>query len=304
MYHLIVVGRPEAYDEGFITLERGRAIQEYTNAALSKRYSQLSEHQTAELIRFPALFTYERGNKKDARLGWITHIQTRANAVRLVYKFDDSLPVIPWQQIETLEWDLNIDEYEMCRTHWALKDIDLFNVLIEHQQLSEEILSNASPDSALHRYMSGARLPEITSSVFRIPKEPQDERLVSVMMPFDKQFDPVYAAISNVCEELNLNCRRVDDIFEESEVIQDIFSLIYRSAAVVCDLTDRNPNVYYETGIAHTLGKPVVPIAQSDEHVTFDLRHHRFIQYINNSEGLQKLTPRLKKRFCWLFHVQ
>ena len=74
--------------------------------------------------------------------------------------------------------------------------------------------------------------------------------------------------------------------------------MLVRSSIVVVDFSTRNPNVMYETGIAHTLGRPVVPISQSADDVPFDLRHHRFLKYHPNGEGLAaleaKLTVRLK----------
>ena len=191
-----------------------------------------------------------------------------------------------------MEWDLDIDKYELNRTHWALKDVDLFDVLIENGQLPEDKLTVGQPDGPLQRYRQDARAStEVTPTAFRIPAKSRDPRLISVMMPFDADLAPVYATIGNVCRELELECSRADDIFDESEVIQDVFSLIYRSAVVICDFSGSKPNVYYEAGIAHTLGRPVVPLTQFHEHVTFDLRHHRFIQYLNNSEGLQALSP-------------
>jgi hypothetical protein len=51
---------------------------------------------------------------------------------------------------------------------------------------------------------------------------------------------------------------------------------------------------FYETGIAHTLGRPVVPITQNAEDVPFDLHHHRYQRYLANGEGLQELTARLR----------
>jgi len=233
----------------------------------------------------------------DARLGWLTKIQARTSEARFTYRFDDTFPPIPWEQIDTLEWDLDVGSYEMNRTHWAIKDVDLFAVLIEHNVLPGHVLSGAPFNSPLHQYIQSTRASiEANPSVFRLPPDSPDKHLVAVMMPFDTKFDPVYATIIHACTDLELHCRRADDIFEASEVIQDVFSLIYRSAVVVCDFTRQNPNVYYETGIAHTLGRTVVPITQSDEHVTFDLRHHRFIQYVNNGEGLRELKSKLVSR--------
>lgn len=304
MYNLIIVGDPDAYDGDPITLERGRVLVEYTSAALSDRYSQLTDNLIADLKRFPALFACEHANKKDARLGWITKIQARADAARFSYVFDDSLPPISWKQVKALEWDLDIDNYELNRTHWALKDVDLFDVLIENGQLPEDTPPARQPDAPSQRSRQDARASvEVTPTAFRIPAEPRDPRLVSVMMPFDANLEPVYATIGNVCRELELECSRADDIFDESELMQDVFSLIYRSAVVICDFSGSNPNVYYEAGIAHTLGRPVVPLTQFHEHVTFDLKHHRFIQYLNNKEGLQALKPKLERRVRRLFRL-
>jgi hypothetical protein len=65
---------------------------------------------------------------------------------------------------------------------------------------------------------------------------------------------------------------------------------------VVCDCTARNPNVFYEAGIAHTLGREVILITQSEHDIPFDLRHLRYIRYLNNVEGRTALTQALKLR--------
>jgi hypothetical protein len=116
------------------------------------------------------------------------------------------------------------------------------------------------------------------------------------MIPFDAEFVGVYRAIEVVCKECGLRCKKADDMWEASELIHDIFALIYRSKFVVCDFTGKNPNVLYETGIAHTLGKPVIPIAQYDSDVPFDLRHHRYCRYYPNEQGLKDLTERVASR--------
>ena len=136
-----------------------------------------------------------------------------------------------------------------------------------------------------------------TPSVFDIPEESPDANLISVMMPFTSVLAPVYESIKLAAAATGFGCLRADDIWDHSTVIQDVFSLIFRSYIVVCDFSDRNPNVFYEAGIAHTLGKHVVPITQSKEDVPFDLRHHRYASYLNNSEGRDVLQKDLTKRF-------
>ena len=85
---------------------------------------------------------------------------------------------------------------------------------------------------------------------------------------------------------------------KKSVIVQDVFNLIFRAQAVVVDFTGRNPNVMYETGIAHTLGKHVVPISQSLDDVPFDMSHHRVQKYLPNKEGLGTLQAKLRSKLA------
>ncbi|WP_130645811.1 hypothetical protein [Methanofollis fontis] len=136
--------------------------------------------------------------------------------------------------------------------------------------------------------------------VFKIPDRPVEPNLVSVMMPFETSFDNVYKTIQSACKQANLNCARADNIWRHSTVIQDIFELIYCSSIIVADFSGKNPNVFYEAGIAHTLGKHVVPITQNKEDIPFDIKHHRYLQYLNDGDGLVELECKLTERLTYL----
>jgi hypothetical protein len=133
-------------------------------------------------------------------------------------------------------------------------------------------------------------------TVFTVPESPANQNLLAVMMPFDAAMAPVSTAIQKSAQANGLECKRGDDIWNSSVVVQDIFELIYKAFIVVCDFSGRNPNVFYEAGIAHTLGKHVIPITQNNDDVPFNLRHHRYIHYLNNAEGLSALTAKLEER--------
>ena len=115
-------------------------------------------------------------------------------------------------------------------------------------------------------------------------------------MPFDAAFNAVYESINQAAENVGLRCRRADNIWEHAAIIQDVVSLIDRSRVVICDCTGRNPNVFYEVGIAHTLGRDVILITQSEQDIPFDLRHLRHVRYLNNTEGLSELRESLQGR--------
>lgn len=147
------------------------------------------------------------------------------------------------------------------------------------------------------------RVVTFAPDVFRIPDKLVETNVLSVMMPFEGRFSGTYSAIGNVCARLGIDCKRADDIWDNSILIQDVFDLIFTSRAVITDFTDRNPNVFYETGVAHTLGKLVIPITQSVSDIPFDLRHHRALTYLPNTEGLAKLEKDLEKKLRLVFHA-
>ena len=133
-------------------------------------------------------------------------------------------------------------------------------------------------------------------TVFSIPNEPIDSNLIALMIPFSAEFDLVTTAIKGVSSECGMICERADDIWRDFTIIQDVFSLIYRARIVICDFSNKNPNVFYEAGIAHTLGRAVIPLARSVSDIPFDLRHHRHLIYLPNEQGIDQMKFELKSR--------
>ena len=89
-------------------------------------------------------------------------------------------------------------------------------------------------------------------------------------------------------------------IIDAGNIREDMFAMIIQADLVVADVTVHNANVFYEAGIAHTLGREVVLISQSAADVPFDLRHHRYLTYMANSEGLADLRETLLSRLTTL----
>lgn len=152
--------------------------------------------------------------------------------------------------------------------------------------------------STAHTTGSPRRIITFAPQVFNVPDKPQNDKLVTVMFPF--RYGATFDAIKGVCDKLGLECLKADDIWNNSTFIQDIFELIFTSRVVIADFTGRNPNVFYEVGIAHTLGKTVVPLTQSLEDIPSDLTGHRALLYLNNSEGLAKMADGLERRLSEL----
>jgi nucleoside 2-deoxyribosyltransferase len=77
--------------------------------------------------------------------------------------------------------------------------------------------------------------------------------------------------------------------------MQSVWESVNRARLIIADMTERNPNVFYELGIAHTLGKPVIMITQSMDYVPFDLKHLRCIVYDYKPGTISRFEQVLEK---------
>ena len=191
---------------------------------------------------------------------------------------------------EKLDREKAKEAMKLCLKSYELTIAELPNGLVKVCPLHGEFVSTD------YQEVPSEKLVTFKPSIFRVPNKPQNPRLVSVMMPFSSTFGGTYDAIKRVAEYMRLECLRADDIWENSTFIQDIFDLIFCAKVVVVDFTGRNPNVMYETGIAHTLGKVVIPITQSLDDIPSDLGHHRALKYLPNEQGYKDLSNELYKR--------
>lgn len=102
-----------------------------------------------------------------------------------------------------------------------------------------------------------------------------------VMMPFAEPLGGYYKLIYEpAIEKAGLRPVRADDeIFATGKIVDQIWAGITSAKVLVAELTGRNPNVFYELGLAHALEKPVVLVSSNQEDVPFDLQHIRVIYY-------------------------
>ena len=275
MFNLLVSGA--GWADRRDTMPTGRVL-EYTHDDIRAQFMPDGTLDVEAVKALPSLFMSENFGDGDpvAHVGTITNIRIAGRDIQLQYVYAPIIPPIRNSQIQEFAAEIDMEDFEFARTHWAIKEADLFRVMV----------ANMQPRRQLPR-------------VFQIA-DPEfiDRNLVSVMMPFAREYDDVYTAIQSAAEENGLHCRRADNIWENAAVMQDVVSLIDRSRIIVCDLTRKNPNVFYETGIAHTLGREVILIAQSRDDIPFDLQHLRYVVYLNNDEGRQTLIERLRVRFA------
>jgi hypothetical protein len=136
----------------------------------------------------------------------------------------------------------------------------------------------------------------VINPVFGRPPQSPDSHEIFVLMPFKVEFRVLYNNhIKTVAGKYGLSIARADDFFSANAIIDDIWSAINGAKIIIADYTGKNLNVFYETGSAHTLGKPVIPITQTLDDVPFDVAYRRAIVYENTSRGRKKLQDELAK---------
>jgi hypothetical protein len=127
MYNLLVTALEGAWDSHSYEYDRSRFL-EYTNETIAERFESLSSDAIEYLMSLPCLFAYE-GFRQPVRVGRLTTIKERGKKIVVGYDFHPRLNPIQASEIEKISSLLDIRDWEMNRTHWAIKDEDLFHCL-------------------------------------------------------------------------------------------------------------------------------------------------------------------------------
>lgn len=106
------------------------------------------------------------------------------------------------------------------------------------------------------------------------------DRICFIISEFGGYFDEYYKEVFRpAIEAAGLAPVRADSLFRSSDIVSDIWHFITTCRIALADLTGRNPNVFYELGLAHAATKPVLLLTQDIQDVPFDLRQLRIINY-------------------------
>lgn len=120
-----------------------------------------------------------------------------------------------------------------------------------------------------------------------------------VCMPLNPSFNDIYElGIKTVVQESGFRCLRADEIHHNMGILRVVYDQIISAHIIIADMTGQNPNVYYEVGFAHGIGKEVVLLTQKMDDIPFDLRGFNHIMY----EGkIMVLKDKLQKRIAAMF---
>ena len=202
------------------------------------------------------------------------------NRERVKREFDKDNRIEIIGQREQLESDLYSLNNRISHSFFAYSiNKNIYNEDLSDVALSWEVKNNSF----------------FESQGFNVDKMTIAQDAITCLMPFHKNFDSTYNRIVRAATENGFTCKRSDYEFKEGNIMKYTIELILKAQIVVAVLDGRNPNVYYEVGIAHSIGKPVILIAEENgkADVPFDLTHHRFIFYQSKNDLQEKLSKAL-----------
>jgi hypothetical protein len=103
--------------------------------------------------------------------------------------------------------------------------------------------------------------------------------------------------IAPVVEELGYQAVRADHISEPGLITSQVIQHVADDKLVVADLSERNPNVFYELALRHALRKPLVQIMAKGEQIPFDVAGMRTIEIdINDLDSVELAKSSLRSQ--------
>ena len=127
MYNLLVTAQRGAWDLPAFEFDKSRFL-EYTNDKEKALFKTFSAENIDLLKSFPCLFAYE-GDELPVRVGYLRTIKERGRSLFIEYEFEQEIDEIPFASIEPILSALDYRKSETYRTHWAIKDENLFERL-------------------------------------------------------------------------------------------------------------------------------------------------------------------------------
>lgn len=85
--------------------------------------------------------------------------------------------------------------------------------------------------------------------------------------------------IKPVIEKYGYTVDMAHKIFESGQITIQVFGILVNADVVIADLTDQNPNVLYELGLRHAMGKPVIQVMKEGQELPFNIKDIRTIMF-------------------------
>jgi len=147
----------------------------------------------------------------------------------------------------------------------------------------------------------GFNRANVTSTTAFKAKKSAKKLEIFVAMPMGKdaksraRWNRLNESIKAVSEPIGYTAARIDDVLLENArssenqfIAQSILNKIEKSNIVIADLSEQNPNVYFELGYALGKGRKILPVAKKGTDLPFDVKDINTVFYTNMGANLKQ----------------
>ncbi|MBI5019944.1 MAG: hypothetical protein HZB59_00755 [Ignavibacteriales bacterium] len=193
-------------------------------------------------------------------------------------------------------WIFRQEKYRRMEAQKSSAELSLMREHIERNlyNLNDRLLSNEERWKDLNHLLLSYK-PEIESDYARVKesitpdffkqlginqsKIKVQKNLVFVLTPFHQDKKQTFDAIVHACREVGLIALRGDEEFVQGDIFKFIVEKMLAARLIIANIDGRNPNVFYELGLAHAIGKPTIIVSKELSGVPFDLQSKHIILY-------------------------
>ena len=111
----------------------------------------------------------------------------------------------------------------------------------------------------------------------------------------DPELEDVLDSIKEAADRCGIQAERIDEPESNERITDRILESIQKAEYVIVDLTNSRPNVFYEAGFAHGIGKIPIYIAKQGTKLEFDIKDYPVIFFKNMKQLKDSLEKRLRR---------
>ncbi|QVI75552.1 hypothetical protein [Pseudomonas syringae] len=195
--------------------------------------------------------------------------------------------------------EIEIIKMDDFRSHMERQSLELNKNFaaseLRWREVNHLVLSGQEDDRNIY---SKSRYMQQPSSFLRshgvdVENITDSSNLVFMLTPFHSDYYADYTVVVEAANALGLEVQRGDEKASGGDIFNQILKAIISARVIVANITGRNPNVFYELGIAHALNKPVILVCEQGNDVPFDLQSKRIVFFDTTEELKMGITKAL-----------
>lgn len=205
------------------------------------------------------------------------------------------------QYLRFKERQLEIEVIKMddFRSHMERQSLELNKKFasseLRWREINHLVLSGQEDDRNFYSNARNVQQPSsfLSSHGVHVDDILENSNLVFMLTPFHSDYYADYTVVVEAASALGLEVQRGDEKASGGDIFNQILKAIVSSRVIVANITGRNPNVFYELGIAHALNKPVILVCEQGSDVPFDLQSKRIVFFKTDEELKGGITKAL-----------